>query len=185
MKPSFSFTTRRPGVRIPSRVWQKGIPIYATYGVTKAALRSFVRTWTAELAGKRIRANMISPGPTETPILKGQFGENTDAMKERFTRNSCGWLSSQTLNDRSNVCSKYSGPAIRRRPAAHRRTASLAARSLGLDCGPMSGFNNAKVDEEVFPVGEKTVEREEDVFPTSRLKSNFLCNLGYGDVPWA
>ena len=58
----------------------------------------------------------------------------------------------------------------------------LAARSLGLDCGPMSGFNNAKVDGEFFPIGKKTVEREEDVFPTSRLKSNFLCNLGYGDA---
>ncbi|HEY6443455.1 MAG TPA: malonic semialdehyde reductase [Candidatus Acidoferrales bacterium] len=58
----------------------------------------------------------------------------------------------------------------------------LAARSLGLDCGPMSGFNNAKVDEEFFPIGEKTIEREEDVFPTNRLKSNFLCNLGYGDA---
>jgi 3-hydroxypropanoate dehydrogenase len=58
----------------------------------------------------------------------------------------------------------------------------LAARSLGLDCGPLSGFNNAKVDEEFFPVGKKNVEAEEDVFPTSRLKSNFLCNLGYGDA---
>lgn len=67
-----------------SGVWQRGIPIYATYGATKAALRSFVRTWTAELAGKGIRANMISPGPTETPILQGQFGGNTDVMKERF-----------------------------------------------------------------------------------------------------
>ena len=67
-----------------SGVWQKGIPIYATYGATKAALRSFVRTWTAEFAGKGIRANMISPGPTETAILEGQFGANTDAMKERF-----------------------------------------------------------------------------------------------------
>ena len=35
-----------------SGLWQKGIPIYATYGGTKAALRSFVRTWTAEFAGK-------------------------------------------------------------------------------------------------------------------------------------
>ena len=42
----------------------------------------------------------------------------------------------------------------------------LAARSLGLDCGPMSGFDNAKVDAEFFP-------------PT--VKSNFVCNLGYGD----
>ena len=67
-----------------SGVWQKGIPVYATYGATKAALRSFVRTWTAEFAGKGIRTNMISPGPTETPILEGQFGEKTDAMKERF-----------------------------------------------------------------------------------------------------
>jgi 3-hydroxypropanoate dehydrogenase len=43
----------------------------------------------------------------------------------------------------------------------------LAARALGLDCGPMSGFDNAKVDEAFF--GGTTV------------KSNFLCNLGYGD----
>jgi 3-hydroxypropanoate dehydrogenase len=43
----------------------------------------------------------------------------------------------------------------------------LAARALGLDCGPMSGFDNAKVDAEFFPDG--------------RVKSNFLCNLGHGD----
>jgi 3-hydroxypropanoate dehydrogenase len=43
----------------------------------------------------------------------------------------------------------------------------LAARALGLDCGPMSGFDNAKVDAEFFP--------------SSSVKSNFLCNLGYGD----
>src|SRR4029077_12480963 len=67
-----------------SGIWQKGIPVYATYGATKAALRSFVRTWTAELASKGIRANVISPGPVETPILEAQFGDNTDEMKERF-----------------------------------------------------------------------------------------------------
>ena len=43
----------------------------------------------------------------------------------------------------------------------------LAARALGLDCGPMSGFNNDKVDAEFFPDG--------------RFKSNFLCCLGSGD----
>lgn len=43
----------------------------------------------------------------------------------------------------------------------------LAARSLGLDCGPMSGFNNTKVDEAFFA--------------GTTVKSNFLCNLGYGD----
>ena len=44
----------------------------------------------------------------------------------------------------------------------------LAARALGLDCGPMSGFDNAMVDAEFFPDG--------------RIKSNFLCNLGHGDA---
>jgi 3-hydroxypropanoate dehydrogenase len=43
----------------------------------------------------------------------------------------------------------------------------LAARSLGLDCGPMSGFDNNAVDQEFFAATE--------------VRSNFLCNLGYGD----
>jgi NAD(P)-dependent dehydrogenase (short-subunit alcohol dehydrogenase family) len=67
-----------------SGAWQKGIPMYSTYSATKAALRSFVRTWTAELAGKGIRANMVSPGPVETPLLEAQFGPNVGAMKDRF-----------------------------------------------------------------------------------------------------
>lgn len=44
----------------------------------------------------------------------------------------------------------------------------LAARALGLDVGPMSGFNNAKVDQEFFA--------------DTTIKSNFLCNLGYADT---
>jgi len=52
----------------------------------------------------------------------------------------------------------------------------LAARSLGLDCGPMSGFDNAKVDEEFFPVSTP-----DEAAPNGPVKSNFLCNLGYGD----
>ena len=43
----------------------------------------------------------------------------------------------------------------------------LAARALGLDCGPMSGFDNAMVDKAFFPDG--------------KVKSNFICSLGYGD----
>jgi 3-hydroxypropanoate dehydrogenase len=57
----------------------------------------------------------------------------------------------------------------------------LAARSLGLDCGPMSGFDNAKVDAEFFPIAPREVESDARVMPTCILKSNFLCNLGYGD----
>ncbi len=43
----------------------------------------------------------------------------------------------------------------------------IAARALGLDCGPMSGFDNEAVDRAFFPDGQ--------------VKSNFLCNLGHGD----
>jgi 3-hydroxypropanoate dehydrogenase len=43
----------------------------------------------------------------------------------------------------------------------------LAARALGLDCGPMSGFDNAGVDREFFS--------------GTRIKSNFICSLGFGD----
>jgi 3-hydroxypropanoate dehydrogenase len=43
----------------------------------------------------------------------------------------------------------------------------MAARAIGLDCGPMSGFNNASLDKEFFS--------------GTSIKSNFLCNLGFGD----
>ena len=56
-----------------SVVGQKGMPIYSTYAATKAALRSYGRTWTAEFGRRGIRANVISPGPIETPILDRQF----------------------------------------------------------------------------------------------------------------
>src|SRR4051794_20476886 len=57
----------------------------------------------------------------------------------------------------------------------------LAARSLGLDCGPMSGFDNEKVDQEFFPVSAAVQAAATEVEPLGRIKSNFLCNLGYGD----
>jgi 3-hydroxypropanoate dehydrogenase len=57
----------------------------------------------------------------------------------------------------------------------------LAARALGLDCGPMSGFDNAKVDEEFFAAGKPCFGCEQEFFPEGHVKSNFLCNLGYGD----
>ena len=56
----------------------------------------------------------------------------------------------------------------------------LAARALGLDCGPMSGFDNAKVDQEFFGAG-KCGDREQEFFPEGHVRSNFLCNIGYGD----
>ena len=69
-----------------SVVGQKGMPIYSTYAATKAALRSYVRTWAAEFGRRGIRANVISPGPIETPILDRQFPtkEAADALREQF-----------------------------------------------------------------------------------------------------
>jgi 3-hydroxypropanoate dehydrogenase len=49
----------------------------------------------------------------------------------------------------------------------------LAARALGLDCGPMSGFDHERVDAEFFASSTN--------FPGQQVKTNFLCNLGYGD----
>ena len=47
----------------------KGMPMIAAYGGAKAALRSFARTFAAELLPRGIRVNAVSPGPTETPIV--------------------------------------------------------------------------------------------------------------------
>jgi len=57
----------------------------------------------------------------------------------------------------------------------------LAARGTGLDCGPMSGFDNARVDEEFFGAGKECEGCDQEYFPAGHVKSNFLCNLGYGD----
>jgi len=46
-----------------------GFPSYGTYGATKAALRSYARTWTAELAPRGIRVNVVAPGPTDTEMM--------------------------------------------------------------------------------------------------------------------
>ena len=57
----------------------------------------------------------------------------------------------------------------------------LAARALGLDCGPLSGFDNQKVDVEFFGAGKEREGCEQEFFPEGNVRSNFLCNLGYGD----
>jgi 3-hydroxypropanoate dehydrogenase len=57
----------------------------------------------------------------------------------------------------------------------------LAARAVGLDCGPMSGFDNAKVDEEFFGVGRECQGCDQEFFPEGHVRSNFLCNVGHGD----
>ncbi|MET0700145.1 MAG: SDR family oxidoreductase, partial [Mycobacterium sp.] len=64
----------------------KGFPAYGVYAATKAAIRSFTRTWAAELTGSGIRVNVVSPGVIETPILEKQFaaGAEMDEATAQF-----------------------------------------------------------------------------------------------------
>ena len=48
----------------------KGFESFGVYNASKAAIRSFARTWTTDLKARKIRVNVISPGPIETPILE-------------------------------------------------------------------------------------------------------------------
>jgi NAD(P)-dependent dehydrogenase (short-subunit alcohol dehydrogenase family) len=47
----------------------KGMPAFSVYSATKAALRSFARSWTVDLKDRKIRVNVVSPGPIETPAI--------------------------------------------------------------------------------------------------------------------
>ena len=56
----------------------KGSPKHSIYGATKAAVRSFARTWTMDLKERKIRVNVVSPGPIDTPGLRELIGDNED-----------------------------------------------------------------------------------------------------------
>ena len=61
----------------------KGVPAFGVYAATKAALRSFARTWTVDLKGRNIRVNVVSPGTVVTPAYKSELGL-TDEQIEGF-----------------------------------------------------------------------------------------------------
>jgi NAD(P)-dependent dehydrogenase (short-subunit alcohol dehydrogenase family) len=63
-----------------SVVASKGIPGASVYAATKAAVRSFARTWTAEIPVAQVRFNVLSPGPIDTPIY-GKLGMPAEAVK--------------------------------------------------------------------------------------------------------
>jgi NAD(P)-dependent dehydrogenase (short-subunit alcohol dehydrogenase family) len=70
-----------------SIVSSKGFPGTSIYSATKAAVRSFARTWTSDLKGRRIRVNALSPGPIDTPIFAppGRTAEQVEQIKTGFT----------------------------------------------------------------------------------------------------
>lgn len=52
----------------------QGVPAFGVYAASKAALRSFVRTWASELKGRDIRVNLVAPGVVVTPAYKSELG---------------------------------------------------------------------------------------------------------------
>jgi NAD(P)-dependent dehydrogenase (short-subunit alcohol dehydrogenase family) len=63
-----------------------GVEAFGTYAATKAALRSYVRTWANELKGRGVRVNAVSPGAIDTPAVAGIVGEDqAEALKATFT----------------------------------------------------------------------------------------------------
>ena len=62
----------------------KGFPGSSVYCASKAAVRSFARTWTADLKDRKIRVNVLSPGPIDTPTFEAVPADKRDAMKAQF-----------------------------------------------------------------------------------------------------
>jgi NAD(P)-dependent dehydrogenase (short-subunit alcohol dehydrogenase family) len=61
----------------------KGMPAFGVYSATKAAVRSFARTWTNELKDRQIRVNVVSPGPIDTPGVTGLVADEEQAKQLR------------------------------------------------------------------------------------------------------
>jgi NAD(P)-dependent dehydrogenase (short-subunit alcohol dehydrogenase family) len=66
-----------------SVVGSKGLPSNSVYSATKAAVRSFARTWTTDLKERRIRVNAVSPGATDTPGLSGLLASSEAGEQRR------------------------------------------------------------------------------------------------------
>jgi len=72
-------------VLVSSGMHLKGVPAYSAYAASKAAVRSFARTFAVELKDRGIRVNSLSPGAIDTPIIDSQFKTKEEADLERTT----------------------------------------------------------------------------------------------------
>ena len=63
----------------------KGMPAFSVYSATKAAVRSFARSWTVDLKDRKIRVNAVSPGPIDTPAVRGLT--QTEEQHQQFVDN--------------------------------------------------------------------------------------------------
>jgi len=88
---------------------------FSVYSATKAALRSFARTWTTDLKARKIRVNTLSPGLIETPIF-GKAGLNEEQAKD-FK----GFVTQQVPLGRIGHVDEIAKPAERERKKMRRR----------------------------------------------------------------
>jgi NAD(P)-dependent dehydrogenase (short-subunit alcohol dehydrogenase family) len=70
-------------VLVGSSVSAMALPASSVYAATKAAVRSFARTFSTDLRDRKIRVNTLSPGPIDTPIINGQFKTEEEAAEGR------------------------------------------------------------------------------------------------------
>jgi NAD(P)-dependent dehydrogenase (short-subunit alcohol dehydrogenase family) len=70
-------------ILVASAIHYMGLANHSTYAATKAALRSYVRTWAAEFKDNGIRANLLSPGPVPTPLMDAQANTPEEAVALR------------------------------------------------------------------------------------------------------
>ncbi len=77
------------------------MPEHSVYSASKAALRSFSRTFAAELKGRKIRVNTLSPGPVDTPIFETQADtkEGQEAIKQLYA----GFLPMQRIGNSEEI----------------------------------------------------------------------------------
>jgi NAD(P)-dependent dehydrogenase (short-subunit alcohol dehydrogenase family) len=73
-------------IKVGSIAGDVGVGGYSTYSASKAAVRSYTRTWTREFSDCGIRFNTLSPGPIDTPFFEGQVDsvEAANEVKEQF-----------------------------------------------------------------------------------------------------
>jgi NAD(P)-dependent dehydrogenase (short-subunit alcohol dehydrogenase family) len=71
-------------ILVGSTAGSQGTPAFSIYNATKAAVRSFARSWTVDLKARNIRVNALSPGPIDTPGLSGMGDtpEQTQQFKD-------------------------------------------------------------------------------------------------------
>lgn len=73
-----------------SMVSRKAIPAFGVYAATKAALRSFARTWSVDLQARKIRVNVVAPGTVVTPAYRTELGMNEEEIRQFVERAAAG-----------------------------------------------------------------------------------------------